>query len=70
LTGLHKKLEILRIPLAKHEVRRKPNLPHYPTSVWCPETGKVGWQAYDPDIEANGIYYRVDLADEFLTITG
>ena len=70
LFELHKKLEVLRMPLAKHEVRRKPDLPHYPTGVWCPETGRVGWQAYNPDIQSHVLYYRTDLADDFLTITG
>ncbi len=58
------------MPLAKHEVRRKPGLRHYPTSVWCIETGRVGWQAYNPDIQGNESYYRTDLADEFLLVTG
>ena len=50
-SDLHNKLHVLRIPLAKHEVSGDPgyrNTPHYPTSVWSAETGRVGWQAFNP----------------------
>jgi hypothetical protein len=70
--NLHKKLHVLRIPLAKHEVAGAPgyrNTPHYPTSVWGPQTGKVGWQAFNPKTGLLESYYRTDLADEFLSIT-
>ncbi|MFI5088618.1 MAG: hypothetical protein ACHP7P_00995 [Terriglobales bacterium] len=68
---LHKKLEVLRIPLGKHLVAgwKNNNKPHYPTSVWCPETGKVGWQAFNPHTSSREVYFRADLADEFLTVT-
>jgi len=67
LAGIHKKLEVLRMPLAKHEVRRQRGLVHYPTSLWAPETGRVGWLVYNPDVAASESYFRTELADEFLT---
>jgi len=66
---LHKKLEVLRMPLGKHEVTRCEKKPHYPTSVWSPETGKVGWQAFNPHTNSLEVYFRTDLADEFLAVT-
>jgi hypothetical protein len=68
LEGLHKKLEIARMPLAKHQVVRK-HKPHYPTSSWSPETGRVGWQVWNPGSNTYEAYVRTDLADEFLEIT-
>jgi hypothetical protein len=70
LVELHRKLEVLRMPLAKHEVKRQEGRSHYPTSIWCPETGRVGWQVYDPDAGSNAQYDRTQLADEFLNCTG
>jgi hypothetical protein len=70
LVELHRKLEVLRMPLAKHEVKRQRRTSHYPTSIWCPETGRVGWQVYDPDAGSNAQYDRTQLADEFLNCTG
>jgi hypothetical protein len=67
--ALHKKLEALRIPLGKHEVARCKNKPHYPTSVWSPETGKVGWRAFNPHTRSLEVYLRADLADEFLAVS-
>jgi hypothetical protein len=72
LESLHKKLHVVRIPLAKHEVSNAPGYrskSHYPTSVWIPETGKVGWQAFNPNTGTTEVYFRTELADEFLTIT-
>jgi hypothetical protein len=70
LVELHRKLEVVRMPLAKHEVRRKEGTSHYPTSIWCPETGRVGWQVYDPGAGSNVQYDRTQLANEFLICTG
>ncbi len=71
-SDLHNKLHVLRIPLAKHEVSGAPgyrNTPHYPTSVWSAETGRVGWQAFNPVTNSPEVYFRTDLADEFLAVT-
>jgi hypothetical protein len=68
LDDLHKKLSVLRIPLAKHEVSGR-RLRHYPTSVWS-ETGRIGWHAFNPAANSLEVYFRSDLADEFLAITG
>jgi hypothetical protein len=70
LAGLHKKLEVLRMPVAKHEIRRQDGTSHYPTSLWHPQTGEVGWQVYDPDARSNVAYNRTQLANEFLNCTG
>ncbi len=68
LEGLHKKLEIARMPFAKHQVFREHNKPHFPTSTWSPETGRVGWQVWNPRSNKFEPYVRTDLADEFLKI--
>jgi hypothetical protein len=69
IANLHKKLASLRMPLAKHEVKGKSRLSHYPTSVWEPETGTVGWSVYDPDTDSFEVHHRTRLADEFLLLT-
>jgi hypothetical protein len=85
LGDLYEKLHVLRIPLAKHEVmrvarakcevsghRKQPHAPppHYPTSVWSVETGRVGWSIFNPNAKLFEEYFRSDLADEFLAATG
>ena len=63
---------VMRMPLAKHEVISAPNfrnVQHYPTSIWCAETGKVGWRAFEPETGKMIEVYRIDLADQFLAIT-
>src|SRR6266403_388850 len=55
LKELFQKLEILRMPLAKYEVKRTPkyrDTPHYPTGFWFAESGSVGWQVFNPHAEA------------------
>jgi hypothetical protein len=70
IADLHKKLASLRMPLAKHEVKGRPHLSHYPTSVWEPESGTVGWSVYNPDTDSFEVHHRARLADEFLLLTG
>jgi hypothetical protein len=68
LETLHRKLEIIRMPLAKHEVaggKRNP-ISHFPTSTWQPETGRVGWHVFNPDTTSLELLMRTELADEFL----
>ena len=39
------------MPLAKHEVKSTPkfrNKQHYPTGLWFPESGSVGWAVFNP----------------------
>ena len=72
LKELFEKLEILRMPLAKHEVKRTPkyrNIPHYPSGFWSPESGQVGWWVFNPHVEAVQPFTRTDIANEFLSIT-
>lgn len=72
LKTLFQKLEIVRMPLAKHEVKGTPqyrNKFHYPTSLWSPENGYVGWHVFNPLKEENEVFMRTDLANEFLAIT-
>lgn len=69
LSDLHRRLSSLRMPIAKHEVKGKPALSHYPTSVWEAESGKVGWSIYNPDTDSYEVYTRAQLADEFLFLT-
>jgi hypothetical protein len=68
-----KKVEIARMPLAKHEVKGAPgyrNVSHFPTGLWSPETGQVGWHAFDPYKQEMVVVTRTALADEFLKLTG
>jgi hypothetical protein len=72
LKGLFEKLEILRMPLAKHEVKGTPkyrNIPHYPSRFWLPESGSVGWWVFNPHVEDVQAFTRIDIANEFLSIT-
>lgn len=71
--SLFQKVEIARMPLAKHEVKGAPGyrkVPHFPTGLWFPETGQVGWHAFDPYKQAMMVVTRTALADEFLALTG
>ena len=71
LAELFRKVEILRMPLAKHEVKSAPgyrNIRHYPTGLWFPELGSVGWKVINPYAEPVRLT-RTGLADEFLSIT-
>ena len=72
LERLFQKLEVIRMPLAKHEVKSAPQYRkklYYPTSVWSLENGWVGWHVFNPVSETNEVFYRTELANEFLTIT-
>jgi hypothetical protein len=72
LKVLFKKLEILRIPLAKHEVKSAPkyrNIPHYPSGFWLPGNGWVGWYVFNPHVNAVRPLTRTGIANEFLAIT-
>lgn len=71
LGKLFQKLEVIRMPLAKHEVKGAPqyrNKLYYPTSVWSPENGWVGWDVFDPLSEMNQTFFRTGLANEFLSL--
>jgi len=72
LEALFEKLEILRMPLAKHEAKRIKGVPspsHYPTGCWNTETGQVGWQIFNPRLGTMEVLSRTPLANEFLSIT-
>jgi hypothetical protein len=72
LEELFRKLEILRMPLAKHLVKstaKYRNTPHYPTRFWFPESGSVGWRVFNPHAEAVQPFTRTGIANEFLSIT-
>ena len=72
LEELFRKLEILRMPLSKHEVKRTAkyrNTPHYPTGFWFAESGAVGWRVFNPRAEAVQPFTRTGIANEFLSIT-
>ncbi|WP_024342597.1 hypothetical protein [Bradyrhizobium japonicum] len=73
LQQLFQKLEILRMPLAKHEAKSVKGVPspspsHYPTGCWDVETGQVGWQVFNPRLGTMEILSRTPLANEFLFI--
>jgi hypothetical protein len=71
LGPLFEKLEWLRIPVAKHElkrVKRKDTVVHYPTHFWNAETGHAGWTIFNPATGASSLLFRTPLADEFLAL--
>jgi len=73
LEELFQKVGVIRMPLAKHEVKSQPQFRdklYYPTSVWSPENGWVGWHVFNPLSEANEVFFRTGLANEFLSIMG
>jgi hypothetical protein len=72
LKGLFHDLEILRMPLAKHELKSAPKyrgVIFYPTGGWFPDSGRVGWNVYDPSTENAKFITRTGLANEFLAVT-
>lgn len=69
LAPIFHEVEVARMPLAKHEVKSAPGFRrefHYPTSIWEPTTGRVGWQVFDPSQAKMITVVRTDLADQFL----
>jgi hypothetical protein len=76
LRPLFHKLELLRMPIAKHEVadaRREGKrvkgqgaVVHYPTHFWNTETGHSGWNVFDQNTGGSLFLFRTPLADEFL----
>lgn len=60
---------VVRMPLAKHAVKSAPGFrrkAHYPTSVWNPDTGRVGWYVVDPQLGKMITVTRTNVADRFL----
>jgi hypothetical protein len=71
LAELFHQVEIVRMPLAKHQVKSAPGyreVPHYPTSTWEPRSGRVGWLVFDPLANQMTTVTRTDIADRFLAI--
>ncbi len=72
IKALFHDLEILRMPLAKHELKNAPKCRRvifYPTGRWLPDSGRVGWNVYDPSTEKVKFITRTGLANEFLAVT-
>jgi hypothetical protein len=78
LGPLFHKLELLRMPIAKHEmpdarhegkrVKGQGTVVHYPTHFWNPETGHSGWNVFDRATGDSLFLFRTPLADEFLAL--
>ena len=78
LGPLFHKLELLRMPIAKHEmpdarhegkrVKGQGTVVHYPTHFWNPETGHSGWKVFDRATGDSLLLFRTPLADEFLAL--
>ena len=78
LRSLFHKLELLRMPIAKHEmadarhegkrVKGRGTVIHYPTHFWNQETGHSGWNVFDRATEESLFLFRTPLADEFLAL--
>jgi hypothetical protein len=72
LANIFHELEVLRMPLAKHEVKRTvehSRTPHYPTGLWDSTSGRVGWHVFDPVGKTMRTFTRTGIADEFLALT-
>jgi hypothetical protein len=82
LKELFAKLGVLRMPLAKHEVKsltkrelkekgieRGEIRTHHPSGHWYPDTGQVGWRVFNPHLGKLQDFTRTELANEFLSIT-
>jgi hypothetical protein len=70
ITSLFDDVEIVKMPLAKHEVKSSPgcrNQFHYPTPIRETGTGRVGWSVFDPRTKAMTTVYRPDFAERFLS---
>jgi hypothetical protein len=71
LCPLFQKLERLRMPIAKHELKRakgKDAIVHYPTHLWNPSSGRSGWAVFDPNTGKSEVLFRTACAYEFLAI--
>ena len=79
LGPLFHKLELLRMPIAKHEMAdarqegkrvkgQGTPIVHYPTHFWNVETGHSGWNVFDRATGGSLFLFRTPLADEFLTL--
>jgi hypothetical protein len=71
LERVFRKLEVLRMPLAKHEAKNMKGTtppPHYPTGCWDVDTGRVGWQVFNPLTGSMQVLSRTPLANEFLLV--
>ena len=69
LATLFHDVEIIRMPLAKHEVKGAPGYRrvwHYPTLISEHQTGRVGWSVFDPTQGMMINLFRPELADRFL----
>jgi len=78
LRSVFHKLELLRMPIAKHEmpdarqkgkrVNGQGTIVHYPTHFWNPETGHSGWNVFDRATGESLFLFRTPLANEFLAL--
>ena len=66
------KVEILRMPLAKHSTKRIKGSEHhhYPTSFWSPETGGISWSVYNPWTKTMELVGRIEIANSLLAAIG
>ena len=68
-SDLYHDVSVIRMPLAKHEVKGAPGFRevwHYPVNVVESASGRTGWRVFDPKKGAMAEIFRKDLADRFL----
>ncbi|GGZ33897.1 hypothetical protein [Asticcacaulis endophyticus] len=67
LNPFYDKLELLRMPIAKNQIR-KSTVTDHPIPLFDHDSGSAGWRITDPSSGAPIDLVRRDLSDEFLTI--
>ncbi len=66
--ALNRVLNVVRAPLAKHAVAGRA-MEHTPGLLVQPDTGRVGWNVFDPQTNTYRQVFRIALADELLSAT-
>jgi hypothetical protein len=65
ISAVFRHLELVRMPLAKHESKGVTNDIFYPLTLTRPDKGWVGWQVVDPKTKERLNVFRTELANEF-----
>jgi hypothetical protein len=72
LEELFHDVSVVRMPLAKHQVKgakHYPQTPHVAQHIFEPDTGRIGWRVFDPKKKETITIVRKEIADRFLSAT-